>query len=538
MNRIYHLLLVTLTAITLLAVSAVPPNHPISSICFATCTLNPHKFVLTVRGGSDDDSSDSESNVETDSEEGEISDDNSSFLVDTLFGEESVLLNVGKKVLVITGKLALSTLKVVSRTVAAAFHSTEELADEEQDEDGPRFLTKVSRVLKRMVNAAFMRDSEFQESVTINLSTDIGTDSDGILSLKSNNAKMKAKVSQPDFGIYLSKIYGIEATRDELEIADRGMPILGGTISDALRIARSKARLLVVTIPASKPGKAQQHDEEAIKSVLSAEVATVAERKARKSGESGSFVIWGAKAGSAEAVTALKRLKATQTNSKGQRRCILVVAYPAQVVGSDGKPKIVPRLLAQHHCSPPPSPEMMAAWLNALRKRHAQQYATMQLELKEAQFHIERKEGYKGSVERDRVRQQREEKEMEERRKLEATEKEQLLALEQRREGLRQSLPDEPPKEDPTAKTIAVRLSDGRSSQRRFPADSKMATMFNWVDVTFDLERENLVLTTLNGQMSFEWEQKDSTLSEAGLGRMAGFRVSEKNPEVNDQRIE
>ena len=47
--------------------------------------------------------------------------------------------------------------------------------------------------------------------------------------------------------------------------------------------------------------------------------------------DSGSYVVWGAKASSPEAITAIKRLKAKQSSSKGDKRPVLVVAYPAQV---------------------------------------------------------------------------------------------------------------------------------------------------------------------------------------------------------------
>ena len=57
----------------------------------------------------------------------------------------------------------------------------------------------------------------------------------------------------------------------------------------------------------------------------------------------------------------------------------------------------------------------MAAWLNALRKRHAKQYASMHHELKEAQLFKERTEGYKSSVVSDIQRKEREQKEEEER---------------------------------------------------------------------------------------------------------------------------
>ena len=54
----------------------------------------------------------------------------------------------------------------------------------------------------------------------------------------------------------------------------------------------------------------------------------MAERKSRKKGEGGSFLIWSAKAGSQEAATAMKRLKV----KKGAKNSpTLLVCYPTQV---------------------------------------------------------------------------------------------------------------------------------------------------------------------------------------------------------------
>ena len=200
---------------------------------------------------------------------------------------------------------------------------------------------------------------------------------------------------------------------------------------------------------------------------------------------------------------------------------------------SAGNPKLVPRLLAQHHCSPPPSPELMAAWLNALRKRHAKQYASMHHELKEAQLFTERKEGYKSSVITDTQRKERERIEEEERIAKEKEEKERAEMLAKRREELRASLPEEPGKDVAGVMTIALRFADGRSGQRRFPPDIPMSVVFNWVDSDFEMEREHVILTTMNGQKSFAWEEAgDIPLAESGLGRMTGLRVTVKKAEA------
>ena len=177
----------------------------------------------------------------------------------------------------------------------------------------------------------------------------------------------------------------------------------------------------------------------------------------------------------------------------------------------------------------------MAAWLNALRKRHAKQYSAMQKELKEMKWYKERKEGYHDSVQSDVKREEREKEEEEKRLADEEAEKERLEALEKRREELKSSLPEEDTSSD--AKKIAVRFPDGRSGQRRFSPDQPLSDIFNWVDAMYEMEREKVVLTTMNGQKTFSWDEEtnDQSLDEAGLGRMAGFRVSEKKEEDSNE---
>ena len=108
--------------------------------------------------------------------------------------------------------------------------------------------------------------------------------------------------------------------------------MLGGTLSDALRVARSQARLLVILIPSGRPNKKQPADQKAIESILSYDVSQASNKRARKSGETatGSFLCWGAKAGSPEATTAIKRIKVNPTApmSKGGKPPTLVVVYP------------------------------------------------------------------------------------------------------------------------------------------------------------------------------------------------------------------
>ena len=122
---------------------------------------------------------------------------------------------------------------------------------------------------------------------------------------------------------------------------------MGGSLQDALQTARQQARMLVLFIPSERPkgeswsffgGKKKQesggnNDQIAIESLISAEVGKASNKKACKTGgeDFGSFTLWGCKAGSSEATSTIKRLKLKTTSTKGGKRPILCVVYPAAV---------------------------------------------------------------------------------------------------------------------------------------------------------------------------------------------------------------
>jgi hypothetical protein len=453
------------------------------------------------RGGSDDEFSDAAS-----------SDDDDGV---ALASNGRTVLNLPKKVAVFFGKVTLGSIKALGRGLQAAFQGSDEGEDVELG-----IATQIFRGLKRMVSAAWNSPGTAKDDAE---DKDEAAEKAKKLSPKgAKSVVAKTRTRNSDFGEFLSSSYRVNSSRAEVE---RPSPVLGGNIVDALKASRANGRLLLVLIPASKPGELQA-DTGAIEAFLSAEVSSVAEKKARKGQTTGSFTLWSAKAGSPEAIAAIKRLKAQPTGSKGQKRPILVVAYLAQVIDKQGISRMVPRLLAQHHCSPPPSAEMMVAWLNALRKRHAKQYTMMHTELRELGLHKERVEGYKGSVQSDIGRQERELQKREERLARENAEKKRQAAVQERRQMLLESLPNEPGSEVADAKTVALRFSDGRSGRRRFASSEALGTIFDWVDAMFDLERETVVLTTMNGQNSFTYDVSEMTLAEAGLSKMIGLRVS------------
>lgn len=211
-------------------------------------------------------------------------------------------------------KSALSSLsKAIMRALSAATRG----AEPDDDEKEASLVSKVFQTVKNMISAA------------LNPEYDINTRYDNEEEdVKATEKSQVEPTSASDFGSYLSQAYGVVDGREDAEKS----PILGGSLNDALKIARSSAKLLVVLIPSVAPNKSKQKtDGKAITSFLSAEVAKVANKKARKKGETASFVLWSAKAGSSEATQAMKRLKAKPTSSKGEKRPILSVVYPAQV---------------------------------------------------------------------------------------------------------------------------------------------------------------------------------------------------------------
>ncbi len=304
-------------------------------------------------------------------------------------------------------------------------------------------------------------------------------------------------------------------------------------MSNALQKARSNARLLVVFIPSSKPSKKKKYDQVAISSIRDPIVKKAADKKAKKKESYGSFMFWSTKVDSSEASLAMKRLKI----KKSKNNPVLVVVYPSQIFDSIGNPKIMPKVIAQHHCNPPPSPTSLSSWLNSLRKRHGKQYTAMQTELREIALMKERTEGYAKSKKEDKERVEIERMEREKKLEEERLRKEKEEALKARRKMLAESLPDEPESVGDGVITIALRFGDGRTGQRRFDSDTELKVVFDWVDASFDVERESAVLTTMNGQKSYSFGEceEGGTLEDAGLGKLVAFRVSFKETDVEEK---
>ena len=306
--------------------------------------------------GEDEEAEEGEGDSESDSE-GEDSDDEDVSLSVSTDDIVGTVTSITKKVVVLVGKVTISTVKAIKRGIQAGLEGGDEDDDENDDTPTP-IPIKVIRTLKRMIKAAFTFPSSEEDDDIVHvekISVKETTAKKG-KSAKSSSSKESSKVesetianlptaasSSPDFGTFLAKTYGISDER-----GGDAVSMIGGNLPNALKVARSQARMLVVFIPAARPSKKKgkkSKDEIAIESVLSSEVAKSANKRAirkKKGGGSGgegsttgSFLLWGAKAGSSEATTAIKRLKVQTTSTSGDKRPILAVVYPGQV--SDSK---------------------------------------------------------------------------------------------------------------------------------------------------------------------------------------------------------
>ena len=335
-------------------------------------------------------------------------------------------------------------------------------------------------------------------------------------------------------------------------------------LSTALQKSNSDARFLICYISKKKKGtnNTKKSDSIALSSLLSPEVVKSINRRPlgkKQSDTTGSYYVWimngddGAQV--KEIDVAMKRLKVKPPTSNSKKSSsnkkkkedgpILAIFYPATTVDSSGKLKVTPRLLAQHHCHPPPSsPEVIMNWANTIRKRHIREFAKLQHDRKEMKLFKERTDGYKESMKEDRAREEREERELQVKKEEEEKERLRKEKLERRRQELLDALPEEAEAGSEGVITIALRFGDGSRDQRRFVAeDTSVNDVFNWVDATHGLEREKIELSTMNGSKTFAYveeeddddeERENISLDEAGLGKMTALRVTEIVEEVDN----
>lgn len=259
---------------------------------------------LVVRGGSDSESD----GYDEEDEDDEVS--SPEMLGQAIELSKKSIALVGK----ITKNVTIQAFRAIQRAIKAGLEG-------ENDEEEQGLVTKVINSLTRMIKAALTLegDGEVQAS-------DVDDDDD--IEAEDEDKSEVSTRRNADFGTFLSNSYDIKDSRTE-----DAPQFLGGSLASALETARSQGRMLVVFLPCKRQSKGKKTKEQlAIESLLSAEVAEAANKRARKKGgDSGSFLFWGAKVGSSESTAAIKRLKTKTTSQKGEKRPVLAVVYPAQV---------------------------------------------------------------------------------------------------------------------------------------------------------------------------------------------------------------
>eukprot|EP00956_Cyclotella_meneghiniana_P016856 scaffold26996_cov49-Cyclotella_meneghiniana.AAC.3 len=320
---------------------------------------------------------------------------------------------------------------------------------------------------------------------------------------------------------------------------------------DALQKSNADARFLICYISQSS---ANTDNKRVIPALLHSQFTKLIQRKPlgkKNLQNTGSYYLWicedNDQSSSTSIAEVVKRLKLKSTIHSKDNKSILAIIHPASAIDTNtGKLKVLPKLLAQHHCNPPPSTvDAMSSWVTTVRKRHLRDFAKLQFDRKERILHQERSMGYKQSIVEDINREQREAMELAKKQKQEEAEIKRMEEIQRRRLVLLENLPEEP--QDGEVITIALRFGDNVSScdleastQRKFRMEESVNTVFNWMDAVHGLERERMTLSTMNGSKSFVYVNEDKevvdddeegerslSLEEAGLGKMTALRVSE-----------
>ena len=357
--------------------------------------------LMKLRGGDEEDETDYEE--ESDSEDDDDDEDSDMYqkvLDVTKTKIVPVVMTYSKKAAITIKKASITFYYAMQRAISAGLEVVENDEEEEDDDDEDdeeeegdvyeviakkliKFCTKSMKKIQRMVKAAMTIpedegsyednddedddendegndfDAEENDDVTATESKEEEEDDSSDMTTSTSISSLDVKETSvevesdeektitnkiADFGSYLAENYSVEDKRTTDD--DNDITILGGSLSDACKIAREQARMLIVFIPSEKPkseswfggvggGKpTNANDQIAIESLLSDDVMKAANKKARKKGEAGlgSFAIWGSKTGSSEATSAIKRLKIKATATTGEKRPILCVVYPAQDV--------------------------------------------------------------------------------------------------------------------------------------------------------------------------------------------------------------
>eukprot|EP00559_Dactyliosolen_fragilissimus_P001854 CAMPEP_0184865610 /NCGR_PEP_ID=MMETSP0580-20130426/18632_1 /TAXON_ID=1118495 /ORGANISM="Dactyliosolen fragilissimus" /LENGTH=673 /DNA_ID=CAMNT_0027364885 /DNA_START=10 /DNA_END=2031 /DNA_ORIENTATION=+ len=582
-------------------------NNSSSSLSYpypSSSTSLHHPFLFSVRGGTaaaaassyseyDDDeyydsleSSGEEEEEEYDEEEEEYDESNDNDNNNVANGGKYGSSVLGNAILeiVYAGRRAINAgVDALNQAIIPEFNPENENIEDEikerhQRPSSTKLAQKLGDIFLAMLRAAFQSDEEQEidhylgdEAYEASMSEDYDYDNEQKLSPTKTSTSTTTSIA--DLGPSLAKMYQVKHSTKSSII------LHGGTLTDALKYARAQSCLLLVFVPfasSSSSHKSQKHEKDtlAIQSLLSPEVGSAMRKsppmpskerqkyKQQQSSQEGSFLAWCAPAGSAEANDKWIQNRQKIAKKGGGKSPLLLLAYPAQTMDSMGKIKIVPQVLAQHHCNPPPSATLLSTWLKSARKQYARKYATMRHAAQEQQYAKERAEGYTSSLQNDAKRERNERRDRQQKEREEADKRKRAEAYQKRRLILRDSLPQEPSSSNiPSDQviTVALRFGDGRTGRRRFLIQEDVNVLFDWVDGMFEMEREQVKLSSMNGRINLEytadnnnvdetWWEKNydedegsflheagTTLKDAGLGKMVALRVVElkDNEEVD-----
>ena len=133
----------------------------------------------------------------------------------------------------------------------------------------------------------------------------------------------------------------------------------------------------------------------------------------------------------------------------------------------------------------------------------------------------------------DGEREGREEREREERGRREEEEEGREREVEERREGFRSTVEE---REDPTEDfvTVSVRLGEGKA-RRKFGRAEQMTEIWNWIDCTFEKERETVTLLAGGGEEYTLEKDGERTVGDAGLEEMCGMRAVVREEEEEEE---
>ena len=196
----------------------------------------------------------------------------------------------------------------------------------------------------------------------------------------------------------------------------------------------------------------------------------------------------------------------------------------ARVDGRTGRKGI--KVLAQHHCIPPPGEGEVDVWGKAVRKRFRGVVKGMKKEVEERRYEKERREGYERSGKEDREREEREKRERERKEREEIERLKREVEIKERRARYEAELPPEPERGEDGWCMVSVAKDGVRKKRAWLKGRDTKEELMKWVDVEFEVEWEGWDLRKMDGG-------EVEGLEEGGT--MMGLRLVEKEVKEGEE---